>query len=397
MALTLLKIDVHYLAPMKLGQRFPELFGAGAEAARQMLSMIAGAAMGVAGISFSITVVVLCLASSQYSPRVLRNFIRDWRSQMVLGGFLGTFAYCLVVLKTIRGESEFAFIPPSAILGSVLLAFVVIALLVYFIDHIASSIQASSIVKAIYTETLKTMDYVFPHKQSEENEIWDTHRKIVLASESLKWQPVMSQTTGYVQSVDLERLVSLSRKHKLPIKMAKAPGEFVVFDTPLVWVPQDFDHELSGQVCSAYSIDISRTMEQEVGFGIRQLVDVALKGLSPGINDVTSSEICIDYIGALLRELVSRPMTLAPIFENDSLRVVRRSETFSQLIHLGFDQIRRCGEEKPTVLLRLEMALDSIQEKCVSQEHQKEIQWQKEVLGVVKQASKYRYEDLNLR
>ena len=146
----------------RLAERWPRLFGAGAEGARAMLSAIASSMITVAGVTFSITVVALALASSQYTSRILRNFMRDRANQTVLGVFVGVFAYCLVVLRTIRGGDEGMFVPALAVLVAVLLAFVAIGFLIFFIHHIAASIQATSIIEAAAGETLQAVDRLFP-------------------------------------------------------------------------------------------------------------------------------------------------------------------------------------------------------------------------------------------
>jgi uncharacterized membrane protein len=147
----------------RLAERWPRLFGAGAEGSRGLLSAIAGSMITVAGVTFSITIVALALASSRYTSRILRNFMRDRASQSMLGVFVGTFAYCLVVLRTVRsGDEEHLFVPSMAVMGAVVLALVAIGFLIFFIHHIAASIQASSVIAAAADETLRAVDRLFP-------------------------------------------------------------------------------------------------------------------------------------------------------------------------------------------------------------------------------------------
>jgi uncharacterized membrane protein len=136
-----------------LAKKMPRLFGAGAEGAREMLSAIAGSMITVAGVVFSVTLVALSLAASQYSPRVLRTFMSDKPTQVVLGVFVSVFAYCLIVLRTIRGEQEGSFVPSLAVLGGIALAFVAIGFLVFFIHHLATAIQVSTIVSRVTNGT----------------------------------------------------------------------------------------------------------------------------------------------------------------------------------------------------------------------------------------------------
>ena len=160
--LALAMIEIDQILDRNTLAAWPRLFGAGADGSRGMLSAIAGSMITVTGVVFSITIVALSLASSQYTSRVLRNFMRDRSNQVVLGVFLGIFAYCLVVLRTIRGGDEGAFVPGLAVLMAVALAFVSIGVLIFFIHHIGTSIQASHIVAAVAKDTLAAVDHLFP-------------------------------------------------------------------------------------------------------------------------------------------------------------------------------------------------------------------------------------------
>lgn len=156
-------IGVDANVKLRFVEEWPLLFGAGAAGSRGLLTAVASSMITVAGVVFSITIVALSLTSSQYTSRVLRNFMRDRINQVVLGVFVGIFAYCLVVLRTIRGGDEGAFVPSLAVLGGLLLAFVGIGFLIYFIHHIALSIQASSIIAAVASETIAAVDHLFPN------------------------------------------------------------------------------------------------------------------------------------------------------------------------------------------------------------------------------------------
>jgi uncharacterized membrane protein len=157
-------IEADALAGDELPERWPRLFGAGAEGTRGMLGAISGAQITVAGVVFSITVVALALASGQYTPRILRNFMRDRANQVVLGLFVGVFAYCLVVLRTVRGGDEGRFVPSLAVFFSFALALVGVGALIFFIHHIATAIQASNIIAAVAEETLAAVDRLFPQE-----------------------------------------------------------------------------------------------------------------------------------------------------------------------------------------------------------------------------------------
>jgi uncharacterized membrane protein len=164
LALFLVQLDLSLQEKQALYAEWPMLLGSGAEGARSLLSTVASSMITVAGVVFSITIVALSLASNQYTSRVLRNFMRDRVNQAVLGLFLGIFAYCLMVLRTIRGAEETIFVPSVAVLFGLLLAFVGIAVLIYFIHHIAMSIQAVNILAEVAVESLSAVEQLFPDK-----------------------------------------------------------------------------------------------------------------------------------------------------------------------------------------------------------------------------------------
>jgi uncharacterized membrane protein len=211
---------------------WPRLFGAGAAGARGMLATIAGSMMTVVGVTFSMTLVTLALASSQYTSRILRNFMSDHVTQVVLGIFAGIFTYCLIVLRTIRGDDEGGFVPSLSVAFSVVLAIGGIGTLIFFIHHIASSIQASSIIASVTKETLVAVDRLFPETLGREP-MDDEADPSLLPLPTRNWQAVMARRNGYLQSVDNAALLRLAREHKTIVRMDRGIGEFVVQNTPL--------------------------------------------------------------------------------------------------------------------------------------------------------------------
>lgn len=347
----------------QLAERWPRLFGAGAEGSRGLLSTIAGSMMTVVGVTFSITVVALTLASSQYTSRILRNFVRDRANQTVLGVFVGVFAYCVVVLRTIRSGDEGAFVPGVAVLVALLLAFVAIGFLIFFIHHIAASLQATSIIESVAAETLKAIDRLFPDRM----EHAATRRAVGKQEPALAptaWTPIPARMTGYVQGVDADALFKLAVERDAVVRMEKAVGEFVIEAAPLVSVAgTPPDEEEIRKLNAAYSVDRFRTVQQDVGYGIQQIVDVALKALSPGINDTTTAINCVDYLGSILARLVERGIERPSRSEGGVVRVINRSPTFPGLLGGAFDQIRQNSEGNVAVLTRLLQVLATIAER----------------------------------
>lgn len=323
--------------------RWSWIFGAGPDGAREMLSTISGSVVTVAGVAFSITIVVLSLASSQYSPRVLRNFISDWKSQSLLGGFLGIFVYCIFVLRTIRSSDQDPFVPRFAIFGSVALAFVAIILLIYFIHHIANSIRASSIIRSVFLDTRSTIDDLF----CDEFETDDPEPVPACDHEIPCWQ------TGFIQRVQAQDLARVAHKHDLIFVCERQVGDFVSRGEPLLKVSGAVSHDVLKDARKYIEIGATRTMEQDAKYGIRQLVDVALKGLSPGINDTTTAMIAIDHLGALIADLCEKQTLFRPCGVEGRIRMYPQGHSFRDFVELSYGEIRMCARSNVTVLNQL--------------------------------------------
>jgi uncharacterized membrane protein len=341
--------------------RWPRLFGSGAAGARGMLSTIAGSMMTVVGVTFSMTLVTLALASSQYTSRILRNFMRDRVTQVVLGIFAGIFTYCLIVLRTIRGGNETGFIPSLAVTFGVVLAIGGISVLIFFIHHIASSIQASTIIAAVASETMVAVDRLFPGKLGQAPVDEAENPSSVLLPERA-WQPVLARVGGYIQSVDNAALLQVAREHKTVVRMERGIGEFVVHDTALASIALEAPpgEEIVAHLQAAYSTDRHRTVEQDAAFGIRQIVDMALRALSPGINDTTTAVMCVDYLTAILGRLASRQVPSSHRYEEEDLRVITIGPTFASLVAESFDQIRGSASGNVAILLKMLLAIQTI-------------------------------------
>ncbi|MEO8418455.1 MAG: DUF2254 domain-containing protein [Methylophilaceae bacterium] len=359
LAVVLIEMDVTASNPWMA--RWPRLFGAGAEGARAMLSTIAGSMMTVVGVTFSMTLMTLVLASSQYTSRILRNFMRDRVTQVVLGIFAGIFIYCLIVLRTIRGSDAGGFIPSLAVTFAVVLAIASISVLIFFIHHIASSIQASSIIASVANETMLAVDRLFPDKFGE-GPVSNEEDQSPLPLQERKWQKVPAKENGYIQSVNSAELLRLAREHKTIVRMERSIGEFVVHDTTLLSLALSDppEKEIIADLQAAYSINRYRTVEQDVGFGIRQIVDIALRALSPGINDTTTAVMCVDYLTAILARLASRPIPSSYRYAEGELRVITLGPTFASLVAESFDQIRVSAECNIAIMLRMLNALQTI-------------------------------------
>lgn len=368
LAVGLIEVDAHL--ERKLLISYPRLFGAGAEGSRGMLSAIAGSMITVAGVTFSITIVALSLASSQYTPRILRNFMRDRANQTVLGVFVGVFAYCMVVLRTIRGGEDGLFVPSLSVIFSVVLALIGIGFLIFFIHHIAASIQASNIIASASDETIAAIDHLFPQELGEtEREGDDLPPEVGERLAGAGWCAIPSLASGYIDSVDEAALLRFACRHRVVVRMECSIGEFIVEGAPLVSITCEGvapDDKTARQVNGCYVISRHRTIEQDASFGIRQIVDIALKALSPGVNDTTSAVTCIDYLAAINARLARR--RLAPSFRYDGgeLRVIAKGRSFEDLLGESFDQIRESAAGNTAIILRMLAALTVIERQTLN-------------------------------
>lgn len=339
---------------------FLSFFNVQPSAARDMLSVVAGSMITVAGTVFSITIVALTLASTQFSPRILRNFMRDIGNQVVLGAFVGIFAYCIVVLRTVR-EGDFGqnFVPSFAVATGIAFGLSGIGFLIYFIHHVATTIQATSIISQIAAETIREIDEKYPRTC----DVSQYDPEVIRELRDRNWIKIESLETGYIQNADTDALFEIAKRDNLIVQMRRRVGEFTIKGLPLLQIsPCDSDFEPNqffvAEFNKAYDIGNFRTVEGDVAFGIRQIVDIALKALSPAINDSTTAISCIDYLTAILVELARRP-SLPPLeFDGDDLILYVNQQRFEDFFDLAYNQIRQNSGRNVAIILRLLNALE---------------------------------------
>ncbi|MEJ8839647.1 DUF2254 domain-containing protein [Ramlibacter sp. AN1133] len=358
LAVLLVEIDVGSTADLALWS--PRLFGAGADGSRAMLSAIATSMVTVAGVVFSITIVTLSLTATEYSPRVLRNFMRDAPTQVVLGVFVGIFAYCLVVLRTIRGGDEGEFIPSLAVLGGLGYAFAGIGVLIYFIHHVALSIQASSILGRIAADTELAIDHLFPQQIGEPGAPVPEAGEIRLPP---GWHAVRARRSGYVQSIDADALLRHACACDTVVRLRVRIGQYVSERTTLLeaGTGRVADDDLDG-LGESVVVGRQRTVEQDAAFGLQQLVDIALRALSPGVNDPTTACMCINELGRLLARLGCRAMPQAHRFAGGDLRVIAPAPEFGQMMDEALLPVLHHAAGDLQVLAHVLAALEAIRD-----------------------------------
>lgn len=341
----------------------PGAFDGDATAARSILSTISGSLITVAGLAFTLTVVTLQLVSSQFTPRALRNFLGDRINQVTAGSFVGIFLYCLLVLRSVRTsvEDKDGFIPALSVTIGIVLAVFALGMLLAFIHHVASSIQVSNIAARIARQSLGRVDGLFPEAfgrglKDDAEELasdWSTQSPEV---------EVYASRPGYIQIVDVGELVEeLGTDGELRVLVEVCPGDFVTPYTRLVsaWGTRCSDPDRA--VHSAIRIDSERDITQDVGYGIRQLADIALRALSPGINDPTTALDCIGYLRAIIERLAARdlPAKVRATEDESAVVVVRRRE-FSEYVADAFVEVGRFATADARVAVALIEACGSV-------------------------------------
>ena len=335
------------MSQVDLGPDSPLVFQGTADDARGLLIAITGTVVTVIALKLGITVVALQLSSTQFSPRLLRNFLRDRPNQVVLSLFVATFTYSAAGLFTVGVASgarveEF---PRLAVSGAMAMLFVSLAAVVFFADHLAHSIQIDAITGRVERQALGVIRKDWPGT-------------IETAPGRPDWAvPVAATHSGYIQNVHLEQIVPLAARHRVTVRIRRRVGEHVVAGTTLAWVwrpdrhdsppnPADFRQVVDG----AIRIGFERTLEQDIGFSIRQLVDVACKALSPAINDPYTAVQAVDHLSVIFSTLGPRPLGDIVVREGEGVVILPRRR-FDELLSLACGLIRRYGSREPTVLL----------------------------------------------
>jgi uncharacterized membrane protein len=322
-------------------------------AARATLATLAGGLMTIAGVVFSIMMLTLAQTSSMFGSRLLRSFLNHNITQLTLALFLGTSLYCFAVLWTIREiDGSKAFVPNLSISVGLLAGLACLATFVYFIHHVAASIQAQTVAWNVATELNSAIDRIFPEEIAADNQPCDEPERI-------DGQPtvlVESQRNGYVQAVDEETLLDFASGNDLVIRLRRRPGDFVALGIPIaeVYGWQEEKSDLAHRINECFLTGSRRTPRQDVECAIEELGEVAVRALSPGINDPHTAIACIDYLGAALIQLVQRRMP-SPVHQDEEgrVRVIVERVSFADTLNAAFDEIRQYGRSSASVTIRL--------------------------------------------
>ncbi|EPR77445.1 hypothetical protein ADILRU_0144 [Leifsonia rubra CMS 76R] len=372
------------------------LFAGGPGSARAVLSVVAGSLITATSLTFSLTVIALQLASSQASPRVLRTFLKNRTVQWTLAVFVGTFAYALTVLRTIEDGSVSVdpIVPRFAVTLASLLTLASVVMLVLFLAHLARQLRIETTMRQVFVETTSTIRFVESTMETGQIELpdWPPTNRIELS---------LATRSGFIHSIDRSRLLTVAIEYDLVVSEVQTIGDHVVNGTPVIrWWPRNplkqVDDEaresINPALCQAINLAYERTASQDIGFGVLQLVDIAAKALSPGINDPTTAVHTVGHLSAILGSIAELPVQSAGLTDDDDVvRVIINPHSFVNLLDIAITQPRRYGASDTGVVERLFRLLQEVGYRAQRPEQTEAVLQQIERLDASVAAENYDY------
>ncbi|MEO6871573.1 MAG: DUF2254 domain-containing protein [Chthoniobacterales bacterium] len=333
------------------------IWSGGPEGARSVLATIAGSTITVAGVVFSITIVALTLASSQFGPRLLRNFMNDRWTQVVLGVFVATFLYTLLVLRTIRGTDATSFVPFLSVTCGLLFGVASVGFLIFFIHHVPTSILAENLIARVAEELQSRIESLYPDALDcgprEQKATIEAQLPRMFHDEAI---PITAAKSGFIQAIDDEQLINFATREGMVIQLCRRPGDFVAKSANLAvaWPPAKMKDNCSERINDAVFYGWNRTPVQDIEYAIDQLVEVAVRALSPGINDPFTAMSCLEWLGVALIQVGQRKIPSACHYDEDShLRLVTDVTDYAGIAAASLNQIRQYGRTSVSVITRM--------------------------------------------
>ncbi len=334
-------------------------YSGGPEGARLLLSTIAGSMITAASVTFSLAAVALSIASQQYGSRVLRNFMRDRITQVLLGTFVATFLYAVLVVRAIR-QSGFGggFVPAISVTVAIALAVVSLILLVYFIHHISASIQASRIVRVIAKDLAGAIPKLYPSGAGDPLQ----DRSEIDGLRERGQMPVAASESGYVQAIDLVRLLGVATKQDVVIELVIKPGDYLIsgIEVVHVWGATRLPKDVLKEVIGALLLGGERTPTQDIRYQFQQLTEVVVRALSPGINDPFTAINGIDELTSAAAALARRTRVVdRRQDEKGVLRLILPTASVGEVLEETVGHIAIYGAGDHLVMARLRRVLDT--------------------------------------
>lgn len=360
-----------------LDTRVHYFFSGSPEAARSILSTIAGAMISVTGLVFSITMVVVQLAASQFTPRVLGDFLANRITQVTLGIFTASFTYALTVLRSVKGQAggDGAFVPQISVTLAFLLVLASVGMFLAFINHTTTSIQVGSTVSRLGETTLEVVSRYYPESDTSAAARGDEPQ---WHSGERHAQELGALEHGHIVEVDLHRLVDWAEEHDCVVELLAPVGEFVAEGMPAlrIWGTGPVSEEDCTAVRRAVIVEQDRFHQQDPAYGIRKLVDIAERALSPGINDPTTAVEVLNELHRVCRTLVQRKDLPRVVSRNGAVRLLHRPQEILDLLDLAFEEVLAYGAESFQVLRRVLVILADLRSVTRSDFDARLVEWE---------------------
>jgi uncharacterized membrane protein len=384
LALVMTQIDRYQMALQTANPLLSWIYSGSADGARSLLSTIAGSMITVAGITFSITITTLSLVSSQLGPRLLNNFMRDRGNQVSLGTFVATFTYCLFVLRTIRSTDEITFVPHFSVTLAIALAVISLEVLIYFFHHVSTMIQAQNVIANIGSELEASIERLFSNQSGKSHYEYELRREDDIPADfDENTNLVTVPASGYLQTINYEALLQVARESDLLLRLFYRPGDFIANRSEIIafYPKQELSESVEKNIQNAFTLGTGRLRVQDVDFSIDQLVEIAVRALSPGINDPFTAIACLDQFSTTLAALAEHTIPSGYYYDTDGhLRVISDVVTFNGIVNAAFNQIRQHGRSDIAVTIRLLEVIAIILARTQSDKHQQALVQQAEMI-----------------
>jgi uncharacterized membrane protein len=336
-----------------------------ADVARTVLTAIAAAVITVIGVVFSIVIVALTLTSTQFGPRMLRNFIRDRGTQLTLGTYVATFVYAVLTLGSVGQGGHGEFVPHISVTMTLVLMLADLAVLIYFLHHIAIQIQLPQVIAGIAGDLQKSIEL----QAGDHFEGADAQQAAALIENMTgEGGVIAAPRSGYLQYIDHRTLVTIAAKVGVVMHILYRPGHFILQDNQYaaVW-PAEAADQVARELAGAHVTGPYRTLAQDVSFGIDQLVEIAIRALSAAVNDTFTALTCIDWIGDSLCKITGQwQPTRVYRDASGAVRVITTETTWERLVQRAFEKVRQASRGMPAVMIRQLDALTRIMERTTS-------------------------------
>lgn len=376
-----------------------------ADAGRQVLIAIAAAVLTVVGVVFSITILALTLASQQFGPRMMRNFVRDVGNQVTLGVFVATFVFSVLALGSITVYPHGNFVPHLSITVAEVLLLVDLAVLIYFINHIAASIQLPEVIAGIARDLDSAIDTEFPAVNREISVGSSANPRLVLneqpaellATIEHRGGAVLASKSGYLQFVGYAQLAKIAKLVDAVIRLDYRPGHFIVAGRPVAMVfPQGAAQQVEKALAKAHVTGPHRTLMQDPVFAIDQLVEIAIRALSPAVNDTFTALTCLDWISSGLSRISGRDFT-ERVYRDDEgrIRLIGADWSYPKMVNRAFDKIRQAARGMPAVIIRILDSLNAVVDATTTASQREVLLRQGEMIVESSQDSVNDQNDLN--